>query len=333
MKLSKELKVSLLAIVAAVILFLGVRFLKGTEVFSRFNTYYVVYENIEGLTTSNPVMINGYKVGQVMSIKLLQAQGNQLLVTMNIDEKVMLGEGASTSLVSSDLLGSKALYLKVGDMSRPLSDGDTLQSSVELGIVERVQAQALPIAEKLDSTLARVNQILGANDQSDMSNIIGTLVGDTTSVSSAVSNLEGTTQSLNNILQQNERGLNATIANLELLTRQLSDPETGVGSLLTKLNQKVDSLQVQSTLEKLELIAQNLNEITTKMNNGEGSMGKLLNDDSLYTNLNSTARDLDLLLVDFRENPKRYVHFSVFGGGKDRDKKKDQPEGNSAEQE
>ncbi|WKN45561.1 MlaD family protein [Tunicatimonas pelagia] len=323
MKLSKEIKVSLLAIVAAVILFLGVRFLKGTEVFSRFNTYYVVYDNIEGLTTSNPVMINGYKVGQVMKIELEQNRGNSLLVTMNIDEKILLGEGATTSLVSSDLLGSKALYLKVGDISQPIDDGDTLRSNVELGIVERVQAQALPITEKLDSTLARVNQILGANDQSDMSNIIGTLVGDTTSVSAAVNNLEGTTRSINDILQQNERGLNATIANLELLTRQLSDPENGVGPLLAKLNQKVDSLQIQSTIEEFEAIAQTLNQITTKMNEGEGSMGKLLNDDSLYTNLNSTARDLDLLLVDFRENPKRYVHFSVFGGGKDKDKKKD----------
>ncbi len=321
MKLSKELKVSLLAIVAAVILFTGVRFLKGTEVFSRFNTYYVVYNNIEGLTPSNPVMINGYKVGQVMKINLMQDQGNYLLVTMNIDEKILLGKGAATSLVSSDLLGSKALYLKVGDVSQPINDGDTLLSNVEQGIVERVQAQALPIAEKLDSTLARVNQILGTGDQSDMSNIIGTLVGDTTSISAAVNNLEGTTRSLNGILQQNERRLNATLANVEMLTQQLSDQENGVGSLLTKLNQKVDSLQVQSTLDKLELIAQNLNEITTKMNEGEGTMGKLLNDDSLYTNLNNATRDLDLLLIDVKESPKRYVHFSLFGGGKDKDKK------------
>jgi len=320
-KLSKELKVSLLAIVAAVILFTGVRFLKGTEVFSRFNTYYVVYNNIEGLTPSNPVMINGYKVGQVMKINLMQDQGNYLLVTMNIDEKILLGKGAATSLVSSDLLGSKALYLKVGDVSQPINDGDTLLSNVEQGIVERVQAQALPIAEKLDSTLARVNQILGTGDQSDMSNIIGTLVGDTTSISAAVNNLEGTTRSLNGILQQNERRLNATLANVEMLTQQLSDQENGVGSLLTKLNQKVDSLQVQSTLDKLELIAQNLNEITTKMNEGEGTMGKLLNDDSLYTNLNNATRDLDLLLIDVKESPKRYVHFSLFGGGKDKDKK------------
>ncbi|MGB3587777.1 MAG: MlaD family protein, partial [Tunicatimonas sp.] len=201
MKLSKELKVSLLAIVAAVILFTGVRFLKGTEVFSRFNTYYVVYDNIEGLTPSNPVMINGYKVGQVMSINLMQDQGNFLLVTMNIDEKILLGKGATTSLVSSDLLGSKALYLRVGDVSQPINDGDTLLSNVEQGIVEQVQAQALPIVEKLDSTLTRVNQILGAGDQSDMSNIIGTLVGDTSSISAAVINLEGTTRSLNSILQ------------------------------------------------------------------------------------------------------------------------------------
>jgi len=326
-KLSKELKVSLLAIVAAVILFTGVRFLKGTEVFSRFNTYYVVYDNIEGLTASNPVLINGYKVGQVMSIKLMQDQGNNLLVTMNVDEKILLGKGATTSLISSDLLGSKALSLRVGNVSQPINDGDTLLSNVEQGIVERVQAQALPIAEKLDSTLARLNQILGSNDQSsDMPNIIGTLVGDTTAISAAVDNLEGTTRSLSSILQQNERRLNAILANVDLLTRQLSDEQDGIGPLLSKINQKVDSIRIQPTVDKLDVIAQNLNEITTKMNEGEGSLGKLLNDDSLYTNLNSATRDLDLLMIDIKENPKRYVHFSIFGGGKNKDKKEEDEE-------
>lgn len=335
MKLSKEVKVSLLAIVAAVILFFGVRFLKGTEVFSRNNTYYVVYDHIEGLTASNPVLINGYKVGQVMSIKLLQEQGNQLLVTLKISKEILLGEGATTVLVSSDLLGSKALNLNVGNLSQPLGEGDTLESAIEQGIVERVQAQALPITEKLDSTLARFNEILGADDQQEMSNIIGTLVGDTSSISATVNNLEGTTRSLNGILQQNERRLNAILTNFELLSQQLSDQRVGLGPLLTKLNRLMDSvnnLQLQPTVEKLDQIAQNLDAITAKINEGEGSMGKLINNDSLYDNLNSTAEDLDRLLVDLRENPKRYVRFSVFGGGKDKDKKKEQEEGEDSEQ-
>lgn len=319
MKLSKEIKVALLAIVAGFILFMGVRFLKGTEVFSQNNTYYVVYSNIEGLTESNPVFINGYKVGQVLKINLLQQRGNELLVTMNVQKDIVVGEGASTSLVSSDLLGSKALYLNVGDVSRPLDDGDTLKSNVEQGIVERVQAQALPIAEKLDSTLARFNEIIGAGDQKEMSNILGILVGDTTSVSRTVDNLEMTLSSVTGLLQRNERRLDATLANFQLLSEQLGDSETGLGALLTKLNRTMDSLQLQPTMEKLDAIAQNLNDITAKMNEGQGSMGKLINDDSLYTNLNSTAADLDSLMIDLRENPKRYVHFSLFGGGKNRD--------------
>jgi len=329
-KLSKEVKVSLLAVVAAVILFFGVRFLKGTEVFSSNKTYYVVYDHIEGLTASNPVLINGYKVGQVMGIKLLQEQGNHLLVTLQISDDILLGEGATTVLVSSDLLGSKALNLQVGNLSQPLNEGDTLQSAMEKGIVERVQAQALPIAEKLDSTLARFNEILGgSSDQEDMSNIIGTLVGDTSSISATVQNLEGTTRNLNDILQQNERSLSAIVANFELLSQQLSDQRIGLGPLLTKLNRLMDSvnnLQLQPTVEKLDQIAQNLNAITEKIDEGEGSMGKLINNDSLYTNLNNAARDLDLLMIDLRENPKRYVHFSLFGGGKNKDKKRDDTE-------
>ena len=331
MKVSKEIKVALLAIVAIVILFFGVRFLKGSELLSSVNTYYAVYDNIDGLAVANPVLINGYKVGQVERISLMQERNNEVLITFSVQEKINLGQQARAVLATSDLLGSKAVVLDVGDVTNPLADGDTLNATKEKGISELFQAKALPIAEKFDSTLARFNEIIGANDDQGLSNILGILVGDTTSVTSAVNNLEATTKTANFLLQSNERRLNATIANLELLTNSLGDQETGLPPLLTKVNQILDTvnnLKLEQTLNRLDQISQDLKSITAKIDQGEGSLGKLINDDSLYTNLNRSAEDLDRLLIDVRESPGRYVRFSVFGG---RDKGNNNEEEETAE--
>lgn len=323
MRLTKELKVALLAIVALVILFFGVRFLRGTELLSSSNVFHVVYDNIDGLTTSNPVIISGLKVGRVEKIRLLQERDNHLLVTIRVDESVRVGQSARAILASSSILGGETIILDPGDVSQPLAENDTIRGVKEQTIGELVQAKALPIAEKFDSTLARLNQLIGVNGKDTMANIIGMLVGDTATVSQTVDEIAVATQRASAMLRYNEQRLNTTIANLTLLTNSLSDQEQGLPPLLAKLNQTVDSvnnLQLSQTLAKLDRIAQNLDEVTAKINDGEGTMGKFVNDDELYTNLNRSAQNLDKLLVDLRDRPGRYVRFSVFGR---RDREKD----------
>ncbi|MGB3776768.1 MAG: MlaD family protein [Tunicatimonas sp.] len=323
MRLSKEIKVALLAVVALVILFFGVRFLRGSELLSSSNVYHVVYDNIDGLTTSNPVIISGLKVGQVEKIRLMQEQNNHLLVTIRVDQSVRVGKSARAVLASSSILGGETIILDPGDVTQPLSAGDTLKGSKEQTIGQLVQAKALPIAEKFDSTLARFNQIIGVNGKDTMANILGMLVGDTATVSRTIDEIATVTQRASAMLRYNEQRLNTTIANLTLLTNSLSDQDQGLPPLLAKLNQTVDSLnnlQLSQTLAKLDRIARNLDEVTAKINEGEGTLGKFVNDDELYTNLNRSAQDLDKLLVDLRDRPGRYVRFSVFGR---RDKDKD----------
>ena len=323
MRLSKEIKVALLAVVALVILFFGVRFLRGTELLSNSNVFYIVYDSIDGLTTSNPVIISGLKVGRVEKIQLMQDNNNHLLVTIRVDQSVRVGKTARAVLASSSILGGETIILDPGDVSQPLSAGDTLQGAKEQTIGELVQAKALPIAEKFDSTLARLNQLIGVNGKDTMANIIGMLLGDTATVSRTVDEIAVATQRASALLRYNEQRLNTTIANLTLLTNSLSDQERGLPPLLAKLNQTVDSvnnLQLSQTLAKLDRIAQNLDEVTAKINEGEGTLGKFVNNDELYTNLNRSAQDLDKLLVDLRDRPGRYVRFSVFGR---RDKEKD----------
>lgn len=305
MKISKEVKVAALAIISGVILYFGVRFLKGTEVFSSNNTFYVVYESVDGLAASNPVLINGLPVGYVEKINLLQNKGNLLMVTLKIEEGIILGDSTAAVLSTSDLLGSKAIVLDVKNITKPLEEGDTLVARNDVGIAELVQAKTLPIVDQLDTTITRINFLLGA------------LVQDTSSVSNTLENVEQTSFQVESMITENRQDLGEVIKNFRKLSETLADEEEGIAPLMARLNavaDKLNEIELQSTVMKIDSTMANLQAITQKIEQQEGTMGKLINDDSLYVNLNQTVADLDSLLVDLKANPKRYVRFSIFGG-------------------
>jgi len=304
-KISKEVKVAALAIISGVILYFGVRFLKGTEVFSSNNTFYVVYESVDGLAASNPVLINGLPVGYVEKINLLQNKGNLLMVTLKIEEGIILGDSTAAVLSTSDLLGSKAIVLDVKNITKPLEEGDTLVARNDVGIAELVQAKTLPIVDQLDTTITRINFLLGA------------LVQDTSSVSNTLENVEQTSFQVESMITENRQDLGEVIKNFRKLSETLADEEEGIAPLMARLNavaDKLNEIELQSTVMKIDSTMANLQAITQKIEQQEGTMGKLINDDSLYVNLNQTVADLDSLLVDLKANPKRYVRFSIFGG-------------------
>ena len=305
MKISKEVKVATLAVISGVILYFGVRFLKGTEVFSSNNTFYVVYESIDGLTASNPILINGMPVGYVDQIRLLQQKDNQLLVTLKVEEGIILGDSTAAVLSNSDLLGSKAIVLDVRNISQPLEEGDTLIARKDVGIAELVQAKTLPIVDQLDTTITRINFLLAA------------FMKDTSNVSNTLENVEQTSLQVESMVAENRQDLSVVIKNFRELSEALADNEEGIGPLMAKLNktvEKFNEIELQSTVMKIDSTMANLQAITQKIEQQEGTMGKLVNNDSLYVNLNQTVADLDSLLVDLKANPKRYVRFSIFGG-------------------
>ena len=311
MKISKEVKVGLLALVSGVILYLGFNFLKGSDFFSPNNNYYVVYENIGGLTESNTVMLNGFAVGRVKKIELLQNQGNKLRVTLDINKDVILTDSTAAVLASSSVLGGKAISLKVGPGNRVLQDEDTLIASTEKSISEMVNEKITPITENVDTALVNLN-ILIRKFQAMSSNIDATLV-----------NLRATSSTLNSTLAQNQRAIQGIAGNLHTLSASMNDPQTGVRPLLGKFNSFADTLsqmQLAQTVERTNRSIDNLNQMLTQINQGQGSLGKHTKNDSLYNNLNQFAADLDALVVDLKANPKRYVSISVFGR-KDKDKK------------
>lgn len=303
MKISKEFKVGLLAIVSITILYLGFNFLKGIDFFSASNQYYAVYEKIDGLNVSNNVILNGLSVGRVAEIKILPRSGNKIVVEFDINSDIELYNSTVAKLTDDGILGSKVVELLISESptGKVLEDGDTLNSELDKGLIASFQETAAPITDELETTLTRVNLLLEAN---------------TESISKTMVNLEQTSSLIKTTVQQNQSEVNQLLENVNEAAKQLAFVMQDLPPVINKMNQFADSLndmQLAATAQKLQATVTSLNQSIEKINQGQGSLGKLMHDDSLYVNLNHAAENLDKLMIDLRERPGRYVNFSIFG--------------------
>jgi phospholipid/cholesterol/gamma-HCH transport system substrate-binding protein len=301
---SKELKVGLLAIISITILYFGFQYLKGKDLFTSNSKYYAVYENIDGLKVSNPIIINGLNVGAVSKIRIMQDRGNLVLVEMDIDGEIKIKKGASAKLMNTDLLGSKAIevFLPVGDRGL-LKEGDTLKSEVDAGIAAFLEESGKPIADNLETTIARLNEALAI------------LVDNREKLDGTFTNIENFTLRLNTLLARNQANIQQLLFKLNANADSLLALQSDMRPVLREyqvLGDSLNNIQFSQTVHKLDTTLANLNSTLKKIDEGKGTLGKLVNDDSLYINLNNTARDLDSLLIDLKQNPGRYVQFSVF---------------------
>lgn len=292
----------MLAVIAGTILYFGVNFLKGSDIFSSKNTYYVIYDDVDGLTASNPVLINGLSVGRVNKIKILQDRDYRILVELQVNENIRLGERTIAYLATSDILGSKAIVLDVGRVTLPKNEGDTLIGRHREGVTDILAQKAVPLAERVDTVVQNINTILES------------FSGNTDAIHNTAENLQEISLEVRRMTSENRKTLNEVLVNLREVTAALNDPRTGIRPLMTKMNIMADSLnrlEINKTLASTERTVNELQNILAELNRGEGTMGKLLKNDSLYLNLNRSAEDLDRLLEDIRKNPKRYVNFSI----------------------
>jgi len=313
-KLSKEFKVGLLAVISITILYFGFNYLKGIDLFKNTNNYYALYQNIDGLTISNPVIINGFGVGRVNAIEILQEKGNLVSVEMGIESKINLNHGTIARLVNTDFLGSKAIELILNDSSGQYYEtGDTLKSAIDAGITEFLKESAGPVADNIGTTISRINSIL-EGFQGNSEKINGTL-----------ESIQGIAESLDKKLPILQDKFIFLLDSLNKNSQDLSAVLTSLQPVLANAAQITDSLktlELSQTLNKLQLMLDNLNTNLVSLKEGNGTMGKLMHDDSLYIYLSHAARDLDLLFIDLEANPGRYVQFSMFGK-KDKSEKKE----------
>ncbi|SOD95001.1 MlaD family protein [Spirosoma fluviale] len=309
MKVSKEVRVGLLAVISLMMLYFGFRFLKGSDFFSSTHKYQVIYSNIDGLVASNPVSINGLTVGQVKNIEILQDQKNKLLVTLEIKKGIVVTQGTRAVLADDGLLGGKLIRLGINYGKPELADGGMLVAANESGLSALIREKTLPVLNNVDSLTYQLNRVVSQFDQT------GIVLNQTLrSANAAVGTLDLT-------IAENRAGLKATLANVNKLSSSLIETEKQLKPILAKADTFADSLQglqLKQTLGSVNKTVDNLQKILGAINKGEGSLGKLASDEALYRNVNATTASLEKLLTDLRENPKRYVHFSIFG-------KKDKP--------
>lgn len=311
--MSKEIKVGLLAVVALVALAVGFNFLRGSNLLSSDRTYYATYPNVDGLNVGAPVILNGIKVGQVKNLELQPQNSNAVRAALELQKGVTVGDSTKAGL-SGSLLGSKTITLILGRNSKEFNGGETLRTTTAIGIADAFQAKALPVLDTVGATLAHINSFLNKDAQT---NIQGTLKGARLS-----------TEALQKLIVANQANINQITRNFAQMSAALNKSTAKLDRIASNFSQLSDSLKnapvgpamrrLNSTLAEAQTTMKGVN---TALTDQKGSLGKLINDTLLYNNLNSTAASTNSLLVDFKENPKRYVHFSVFGGGKDKTKK------------
>jgi phospholipid/cholesterol/gamma-HCH transport system substrate-binding protein len=324
-KITKEVRTGIVVLLSIGVFIYGLNILKGRNLFSRTYKIYAVYHGIDGLVVTNPVQINGYKVGQVKDINLMPDHSGRIVVEMMITESdLKIAKGARAKIVSLDLLGTKAVALVMSDSltltaakpGRFLLDNDTLIGDREEGLKEGVtrtlapfQAKAKELLNSIDSVMEIVQIILNKDARANLSKSFQ-------HITVAIASLEKTALRLDTLVITEKYRLHSIFINIDHITTVLADNSDKLGNILKNLSDVSDSLakaRITSAVNNADAALAHASSVLDKINKGEGSMGLLVNDKRLYNHLDSASADLDRLLVDLKDHPSRYVHISVFG--------------------
>ncbi len=294
---TREVKIGILAVTATALLLYGLNFLKGVNVFKPTNYYYATFSNIDGLVETAPIFIKGHQVGQIRDISYDFTKETSFVVTLDIDKELQLPQGTRAELFDNGMLGGKAIRIVYSPQSTAfIPVGDTLTSLTVRGLMAYVSEDLLPKVDRLvsttDSLIRSVKEITSGNE------IKNTL----SSIEQMSSNLEQSAVQLKSVMQHDVPGI---VKNVHTITNDFAQVSTNMKGIdFAKTAQGIDATMLD------------LQQITQKMNSKEGSLGLLINDRSFYDNLNQTTTSANQLVIDLKENPKRYVHFSLFGGKK-----------------
>lgn len=295
MKLTKEIKIALVAIVGILVMYFGINFLKGMNLFSTNNTYYMTFDDIQGLGASTPIYADGYKVGTVDGLEYDYKENGPIKVRVDINKDLRIPQGSKAEIVK-DLMGNLQVNLLLANNPRErVEPGGIIPGAVNGGMMDKA-ANLIPVVEKmlpkLDSILTSVNALLADP----------ALAASLHNVETITSNLTVSTRELNTLMA----GLNKQVPGM-------IGKANGVLDNTNRLTANLASLDVQGTLNKVNQTLESAHQFTEKLNSNQGSLGLLMNDTKLYDNLTSTMSHADSLVIDLKAHPKRYVHFSVFG--------------------
>jgi phospholipid/cholesterol/gamma-HCH transport system substrate-binding protein len=313
-KISNEVKVGVIGLVAILAFIWLYSFLKGRDLFSSSNHYYAVYNQINGLTVSSRVEINGYKVGIVQAVNFVNDGSGRLVIKMSVMKGFDIPRSTVAEVTTATLIAGMKIRLLFGEGPGHYSNGDTIPGRLAESVTSKLETELGPVKEKITALLGSLDTVMiGLNDIMSpefRKNVQGSMA-----------NLNHTTKNIDDILGSKEAELKKMLANLAQFSRMLADNSGNLGTTINNLKTISDTLaaaDIYSTVMNLKTTLERTSKLMDGMNNGKGTAGQLFTNDSLYMNMNNSIASLDLLLKDMKENPKRYVHFSLFG-------KKNQP--------
>ena len=287
--MSKEFKIGLITVIAGALLYYGFNFLRGSDLFSPSNRYYATYANVSGLNVSNPIYFNGLPVGRVSGFELVQNRG-YIVVALDIDEGLMIGKDASATLANDGLFGGKAIVLNVGRAQEQAQPGDTLASDMDKGMQDEIGI----VTDNLNTTIIKINTLLDSLNQTDVKGTVGAVKETVETVNQKIGELD-IRQSLENVDE------------LIISFKSRSDQLEGVIESSQTLMDSLNRLPVSESLAKLNESMEHINKLLEAVQSDEGTVGKLLNNDSIYNNLNKLLVDMDELIIHFNTYPKDFM--------------------------
>lgn len=319
MKLTKTSKIGILVMICLALLIWGINFLKGRDIFRTEKVFYARYKNVGGLTPTTLVTLNGLKIGYVRDIYFAEDLSGDLIVRIAIHNNFPLPVGTSAEIASSDLLGSKVVKINLAKSPILLHANDTLATKLEADIMQQVGAQLAPIKAKAEKLIENLDSIVTVASKILNSDSQRSIAGSIRQINLTMTNLEKISGNLSDVVVDQKKNLSSTISNISEITGNLNNNSGKLGQIMDNFSTFSDSLkrlELSRTIGHLNESVTSLQTILCKIDTANGSLGLLVNDPRLYQNLNYTSENLNRLLVDFRLNPKRYVHFSAlnFGG-------------------
>jgi phospholipid/cholesterol/gamma-HCH transport system substrate-binding protein len=308
-KLSNEVKVGGIALLTLIVFIWLYSFLKGKDFLKTTDTYYSVYDKVGGLAESSPVEINGYKVGVVRSIDFIDATSGRLLVVFSVSKNFKLPKNTVAEIVPVSLLGGMKVQFVYGQGPGTYGVGDTIPGRLAESLTDKIDTEIIPVKEKMSNLIVALDSVIVSLGEVMNPQFKKAFAG-------TMNHLNNTSASLDKVLGEKQKELAATVDNINKFTHMLSDNSEKMSKTFGKLETIADTINaadVHASVIKLKASLENTASMLEKLNKGKGSAGQFLNNDTLYTNLSSSLESLNLLLKDVKSNPKRYVHFSLFG--------------------
>ncbi len=317
MKISKEVRIGLIMIGGLAVMLFGLNYLKGSSLISTRRSFYAIYPKVDGLKETNPININGFKVGSVSKIELMPDNSGRLKITLAFtDKNLKITRGSIARIVSADILGSKAVEFVPGLGSEELEQGSEITAEIQQSLTEVISENIDPVKAKFVKLMGSVDSVLSGiqgvlNDQT-----VGDINMSFGDIRSTLQSLRHATATLDDILTSQSGNLTRTMDNMANISNTLSNSSKSIGNIVANMDTITTGIReadIAATLNKAKSAIEQTNEIVAKINRGEGSMGMLVNSDSLHKQIVETTKELENLFEDIQAHPKRYVNFSVLG--------------------